>query len=267
MRIGRVRDSADGGFLGVKYNPLAVSDPNQPPENTALPVTEDRYARRIDLLKKLQQGFAEKGGLHEVEGQRALIDAAAKMIRSPEMRAFELAQEPESVRDRYGDSDFAKGCLLARRLVESGVPFVEVQLDGWDTHDDNFNRVSSLCEEIDRPMSVLIEDLKERGLLDQTLVLWMGEFGRTPRINARSGRDHYPRAYSVAMAGSGVKGGQVIGRTDDLGEEIKDRPIQVADLFRTVFQALGIDPNSENHAAGRPIKLANDGEIIREVFG
>lgn len=262
VRIGRVRGSADGGFLGVKYNPLSVSDPSQPPENTSLPVSDERYERRLDLLNRLQDSFAKKGGATEVSGQRALVEAAAKMIRSPEMQAFELSKESESMRYRYGNSEFGKSCLLARRLIESGVPFVELQLDGWDTHDDNFDRSKKLCEQFDNPTSVLVNDLADRGLLDQTLILWMGEFGRTPKINPRAGRDHYPRAFSVAMAGCGVHGGQVIGATDAQGADITEQPVQVADLFHTVFHGLGIDPNLENFAAGRPIKLANEGHPL-----
>ncbi len=153
------------------------------------------------------------------------------------------------------------------RLVEAGVPFVEVQLDGWDTHFDNFSRTQELCEQIDQPMAALIDDLQERGMLERTLVLWMGEFGRTPKINPRAGRDHFPNAFSVAMAGCGVKGGQVVGSTSATGEMISDRPVQVADLFATVFQSLGINPEIENFAAGRPIKLANSGKVVQEVFG
>ncbi len=267
VRVGNVRGSPKAGFLGVKYDPLEMFDASRPPENTQLPVGEERYVRRLELLDRLQTSFAKQGGASEVEQNRALVETSTKMIRSPEMEAFALSKETQAMRDRYGDGGFANGCLLARRLVEAGVPFVEVQLDGWDTHFDNFSRTQELCEQIDQPMAALIDDLQERGMLERTLVLWMGEFGRTPKINPRAGRDHFPNAFSVAMAGCGVKGGQVVGSTSATGEMISDRPVQVADLFATVFQSLGINPEIENFAAGRPIKLANSGKVVQEVFG
>jgi uncharacterized protein (DUF1501 family) len=157
---------------------------------------------------------------------------------------------------------------LARRLIEAGVTFVEVNLEGWDTHDDNFTRVKERNAIIDQPMAQLITDLRGRGMLQRTLVIWMGEFGRTPRINARAGRDHYPRAFNVVLSGGGVRGGQVIGQTDEGGVEVTDRPVTVPDLFRTVYTALGIDADYENMSRiGRPIKLVDGGEVISELLG
>src|SRR5262249_43868661 len=139
---------------------------------------------------------------------------------------------------------------------------------GWDTHEDNFNRTAQLNEAIDQPMAQLITDLRQRGMLERTLVIWMGEFGRTPKINPRAGRDHYPRAFNVVLAGGGIRGGQVIGETDAGGEEITNRPVLVNDLFRTIYTALGIDPSRENMSRiGRPIKLVDGGEVIRELIG
>jgi uncharacterized protein (DUF1501 family) len=183
------------------------------------------------------------------------------------MRAFDLTKENDKTRAAYGDSAFGNGCLLARRLVEAGVTFVEVQLDGWDTHQDNFARVSRLADTVDKPFAALVADLKQRGLLDKTLVIWMGEFGRTPNINANSGRDHFPKAFNVALAGAGIRGGRVIGETDATGQEIKERPVAVNDLFQTFCKSLGMKPEHENMSSiGRPIKVVDGGKPVHELF-
>jgi uncharacterized protein (DUF1501 family) len=184
------------------------------------------------------------------------------------MTAFELDREPAKVRAAYGEGDFAAGCLLARRLVEAGVTFVEVSVGNWDTHQDNFAQTKDLAARVDRATAQLLADLHARGLLEKTLVVWMGEFGRTPRINPRAGRDHYPRAFNLALAGGGVRGGQVIGRTDAGGTEVTDRPVTVPDLFRSLCRSLGIDPEAEHTtSAGRPIKVVDQGAVVRELFG
>ena len=152
--------------------------------------------------------------------------------------------------------------------MESGATFVEVNQEGWDTHDNNFERTKTNNGTIDQPMAQLITDLKQRGMLDKTLVIWMGEFGRTPRINARAGRDHYPRAFNVALAGGGIRGGQVVGETDAGGEEVTKRPVTVSDLFRTIYTTLGIDADHENMSRiGRPIKLVDGGTAVKELLG
>jgi uncharacterized protein (DUF1501 family) len=148
------------------------------------------------------------------------------------------------------------------------VTFVEVSTGNWDTHDDNFTKTAANNEMIDQPMAQLITDLRQRGMLDRTLVIWMGEFGRTPRINARAGRDHYPRAFNVALAGGGIRGGQVVGETDAGGVDVTDRPVTVNDLLRTIYATLGIDADHENMSRiGRPIKLVDGGEVVKELLG
>jgi uncharacterized protein (DUF1501 family) len=157
---------------------------------------------------------------------------------------------------------------MARRLIEQGVTFVEVGSRGWDTHQDNFEKTRELCGQIDQGAAQLIRDLHERGMLEKTLVIWMGEFGRTPQINPRGGRDHFPRAFNVALAGGGVRGGQTIGETNDAGTEVTDRPVTIPDLFRSVYHTLGVDPDYENMSGiGRPIKLVDGGEVVSELFG
>ena len=202
---------------------------------------------------------------------------AVKMMRSPAAKAFELDEEPAAVRDAYGRNPFGQGCLLARRLVERGVPFVEVTLSGvdgrnslgWDTHAQNFDAVKSLCGVLDSGWATLMTDLRSRGLLDDTLIVWMGEFGRTPKINESAGRDHFPNAWSTVLAGGGLKGGQVIGDTGADGGEVRDRPVSVPDFLATIVKGLGLDPTGQNIAEnGRPIRLVDPkAKPIAEVLG
>jgi uncharacterized protein (DUF1501 family) len=182
------------------------------------------------------------------------------------VQAFELSDEPAALRDAYGRNVFGQGCLLARRLVERGVPFVEVSLNsagvgnilGWDTHQNNFATLKTMLPVLDNGWATLLTDLKARGLLDSTLVVWMGEFGRTPKINNNQGRDHFPNAWSTVLSGGGVRGGQVLGRTSDNGQEVTERPVSVPDLLATIFLALGLDPMDQNMSnVGRPIRLAD----------
>ena len=267
VRIGRVRSGSGGGLLGVNYDPFVLNDANRTPDNTTPGTSTERYSRRLSLLDSLHGSDEYEDPKQEVKNHRKVYGKASRMVLSSDMKAFDIAQEPGTIRQQYGASAFASGCLMARRLIEAGVTFVEVAAGNWDTHQDNFDRTSSLCEQIDQPYAFLLEDLKQRGLLEQTLVVWMGEFGRTPRINARGGRDHYPRAYNVALAGAGVRGGQVIGSTDPGGIGVEDRPVGIPDLLRTIFQAVGVDADQENMSnVGRPIMVVDGGEAVREVF-
>ena len=269
VRIGNTgRGGAGGGFLGVDYAPFSMTSALRPPNNTQPATPTRRYRRRLGLLDRLETDFAAAGGKQVVADHRKLYGKASQMILSPEMTAFDISQEPDKIRDGYGRSEFGAGCLLARRLVEAGVTFVEVGLGNWDTHQDNQDRTAALCRRLDRPYAQLLADLKDRGLLDDTLVIWMGEFGRTPRINPRGGRDHYPTAFNAALAGGGIRGGQVIGRTDAAGAEVDDRPVSVHDLFQTFCRSLGIDADNENMSGvGRPIKIVDGGAPVLEAFG
>lgn len=268
VSIGR-HSSICSGFLGMQYAPFAVQNPNQMPSNVELAsgISKQRFGRRLDLLKDLESEFANSGARHQVENHQALIQGAAQLVLSPRLKGFDLAQEKSSIRDNYGRSAFGQGCLLARRLIETGVTFVEVEMDGWDTHQDNFERSKKLSESVDQGFAALIQDMKDRGMLDRTLVIWLGEFGRTPRINGNSGRDHFPRAFCTALAGGGVKGGRVIGATDAEGNSIVERPVSVPDLFTTFCHALKINPRKENHGPlARPIKIVDGGEPVKELF-
>jgi hypothetical protein len=254
-------------FLGVRYAPFVVTDPNQPPDNLASPVNRERLTRRLDLMKELEAPLARTGAAPLVRDHETLYDQTAQMVLSPRTKAFSLVGEPDRVRDLYGRSAFGQGCLMARRLIEAGVTFVEVQSPGWDTHGTELETLKKLIPPVDQGTAALMADLKVRGLLDKTLVIWMGEFGRMPHINIAAGRDHYPLAFNVALAGAGVKGGRVIGATDKEGVEVVERPVSVSDLFCTFCQALGIDPRKENQSnVGRPLPIVETGTAVAEVF-
>lgn len=257
------------GLLGVGFEPFVVQNPTQPPQNLTPTVDTKRFSRRLGLLGKLEhEGFARSGGADRVRDHQSLYKQTAGMILSPRVKTFDLDGEASTLRDAYGRNPFGQGCLLARRLVEAGTSFVEVRSNGWDTHDNNNERVGTLAGQVDPALGTLISDLKQRGLLDRTLVVWMGEFGRTPKVNPRAGRDHFPRVFNVALAGGGIQGGQVIGASTDDGTAVKDRPVAVNDLLNTICTALHINPAKENMSpVGRPIKIVDGGTPISELLG
>jgi uncharacterized protein (DUF1501 family) len=271
------------GFLGSKYAPLVVggagpfptANPN-PDDNADIsfrvenlsPVdgaSPQQRAARLDLLRSLDDEFsAQRRGI-VTESHRSAYNAAVRMMSRESEAAFRLDDEPAPLRDAYGRNPFGQGCLLARRLVERGVPFVEISLNGvgpngslgWDTHADNFNAVKQLSAVLDPAWATLMSDLKDRGLLESTLVVWMGEFGRTPKINNNAGRDHFPAAWSTALCGGGIRGGQVVGKTSPDGMRVEDRPVNVGDLIATICRGVGLDPSKQNlSSVGRPIRLA-----------
>lgn len=267
VRIGaRGRGDSGAGILGMTWEPFEIRDPSEPPANTTPVVDAERFTRRVDLGARLSAGFAAQLP-QEAADHASLLARAGRLIHSPSMAAFDVDREDAAARALYGEGDFATGCLLARRLVEHGVSFVEVVCDGWDTHQENAERTTRLAGRVDRPMAALVRDLGDRGLLDDTLVVWMGEFGRTPQINPRGGRDHFPRSFNALLAGGGVRGGRVIGRTDDRGIDVTDRPVTVPDLFCTFCHAMGIDPAVETMApSGRPVRLVDGGKPVLEIF-
>jgi Protein of unknown function (DUF1501) len=259
--------SVGPSFLGVRHAPFVVTDPQKPPDNLAVPVAGSRLQRRLELMKELEAPLARTGAGPLVKDHQTLYAQTAQMALSPRTRAFDLAQESERTRDLYGRSAYGQGCLMARRLIEAGVTFVEVQSSGWDTHGNELPTLKKLIPPVDQGTAALLSDLKARGLLEKTLVIWMGEFGRTPRVNLTAGRDHYPQAFNVALAGAGVRGGRVVGATDKEGIEVTDRPVSVPDLFCTFCKALGIDPRFENQSnVGRPLKIVETGKAVGELF-
>jgi len=260
----------DAGFLGVQHGPFVLRKPGQRPDHTGygFGVDRDRFDRRLKALDFVDRQFAAQTGDASVASRDAVYTRSVRMMRSEHLQAFDLGAESASVRQRYGDSDFGRGCLLARRLVETGVPMVEVTLNGWDTHTDNFTRSEKLMGKLDPAMSALLDDLKAHDLHRRTLVLWMGDFGRTPRINGNEGRDHHPRAWSAVLAGGQVRGGQVYGTTDARGAEVVKSPVTVPDLFATVAMQLGLDPAATEYTpAGRPLSLTDHGSQVRALVG
>jgi uncharacterized protein (DUF1501 family) len=215
----------------------------------------------------MESRFAGESGDAKVDGRRALYAKAIRMMQSPQIKAFDLADEPDALKKDYGATDFGRGCLVARRLVDAGARFVEVTLDGWDTHKDNFGRTRKLMETLDPAMSALLRDLEARKLLDSTLVVWMGDFGRTPRINANEGRDHHPGAWSAVLAGGGSRRGVVHGATDAAAEKVVAAPVTVPNLLATIVKLVGIDPGeTRTSPAGRPISVTDDGAPINELI-
>jgi hypothetical protein len=269
------------GFLGPQNAPLLVGaetdplkiDPDGIPNlrvndlARAGDIGEQQAAARMELWRSLEQDFTTHHPGFGPQSHRSAYERALRLMQPAAARAFDLDDEPAAVRDAYGRTLFGQGCLLARRLVERGVPFVEVTLGGWDTHVENFDHVARRCAVLDPAWASLLADLKQRGLLDSTLVVWMGEFGRTPQINGQAGRDHFPTAWSAVLAGA-IRGGQVVGRTSKDGTSVEDRPIKVPDFMATICRALGLDPTRSNLSnVGRPIRLADAGaRPVEEVL-
>lgn len=242
------------GYLGPKYSPLIVDDFERGLPDLK-PFAPDADAEpRVALVDELDRAFLEDYRSTAARAHQANFQKALTLMRSGKTKAFELGREPDAVREKYGKNRFGQGCLLARRLVEEGVPFVEVALNGWDTHQNTAQRVKSLSATLDPAMAALVEDLNDRGLLDSTLVIWMGEFGRNPK----NGSQHYARAWTTVLAGGGVRGGQVVGDTGRNGEDVKDRPVSPADFFATILKALGID-HTKNFTGrgGRPMPVVD----------
>jgi hypothetical protein len=256
------------GFLGPDHAPLVVGSGRNGADGTtrlgvdhaSLPagVSSPQAAERRALLREMERGFLDAHPGAAANGHRTAYTKAWRLMSPAAREAFAFEDEPPALREQYGQSAFGQGCLLARRLIERGVPFVEVTLGGWDTHADNFTDVERLCGTLDPAWSSLMEDLQNRGLLDSTHIVWMGEFGRTPGINPRAGRDHYPQAWSVVLGGGGIQGGQVVGRTTADGLAVEDRPVSTPDLLATIYLALGLDPTKQNMSnVDRPIRLAD----------
>lgn len=257
------------GYLGQTAEAYFIGEPGQPDPTVTLPegITLTRSSRRLELLGRLNEGFgmdAKPQLVADVDGSYA---AAVKLMRSPALAAFDLDGEPAVVREAYGDTRFGRGCLLARRLVEQGVRFVQVNLGGFDTHANNFPAMRGLGAVIDPAIGTLLRDLAASGRLERTLVLVLSEFGRTPDINDSAGRDHYPDVFSGLVAGGGIRRGFVLGATDREGREAAERPVRLADLHATLCSQLGIDPDCEVATPlGRPMKLVNGGRIVTELL-
>jgi hypothetical protein len=275
------------GFLGPEFAPLMIASNQFGPAgfggvgdllkvpNLSPPpgVTDSELSTRLEMTKALQEEFAIGRAGPVSSGHRSAYERAIRLMKTDARKAFNLEEEKPALRDAYGRDLFGQSCLLARRLIERGVPFVEVTHGGsggigWDTHQANFAQVRSNCATLDKGWSALMTDLKDRGLLDSTLIVWMGEFGRTPQINPQNGRDHFPNAWAAVLGGGGIKGGMVYGATSKDGMAVDKDPVGVPAFMATIVTALGLDPAKQNMSnVGRPIRLADAGaKPIREVL-
>ncbi len=282
--VGGTAQRVGPGFLGMMYAPFTVQNPGQPPANIKAPglgddaMTLERLRRRQRLFYGVEDPFNQSAFPHlrkeadrEAAGSAAQAHAAIyrkafDLTVSPLRTVFEISKEPKSVIDSYGGmaNRFGMGCLLARKLVEKGVSCVEVDLGGWDNHGNIFPTLrNNLGKRLDEGMGGLVADLVNRGMWKNTVVLWMGEFGRTPRINQNAGRDHWARSWSVVVGGGAIKGGQAYGATDKDGIDVAKDPCSIGDLFATVYKGLGIDPATKvRDNLGRPLELA-DGKPLK----
>jgi hypothetical protein len=259
--------SVGPGFLGMSWAPFVV-DSNGNVRNLDMGIDPARISQRLDMLATIEKKFiAEKRG-GSAEDHQKVVEKTKRLMTSQQMKAFKVMEEPQEVQEKYGTTGFGRGCLLARRLVEAGVPFVEVDLGGWDMHQGIFPALADQkLPELDKAMSGLVSDLADRGLLDDTAIIWMGEFSRTPSINADAGRAQWSRSWSVVVGGAGFKRGVVVGETSSDGREVVTEPYSSQDVMASVLKSLGISLETTFTAKnGRPMRIANSGKVIKELF-
>jgi len=257
---------AGAGFLGPKYQPFGIGSEGNLPIFSVSNMDPAKEAKRNDLRTFVEERFATETKSEVAKMHREAYDAARRLQKGRD--AFKIDAEWAKYKELYGDSEFGRRCLLARKLCESGVAFVEVGQSSYDTHSDNATGHRGLVPPMEHAWAGLLADLKDRGMLDNTLVVWTGEIGRTPSINNRAGRDHFVRCWSTALAGCGIKGGQAYGVSNETGTEVKDNPVTEGDFFATIYSALGIDPSTENYAGLRPVPLAPFGsKVVKALLG
>ena len=270
VMIGNDSSHPGAGFFESSLSPIMIRDPEGGLQNIKMhaSLNDDRFDFHRDLAMQLDAPFVEKYDQKNVRAYTDMYEDAVKLMRSKDLAAFDLSQEPDGLKERYGRNPFGQGCLLARRLVENGVNFVEVTLGGWDTHNSNFVNVPEKAETLDSALSTLLIDLERRGMLDDTLVVLATEFGRTPEINANEGRDHHPQAFTGLMAGGGIKGGQVYGKTDERGSKVVENAITVPDFNATIGYALGLPLDQVLYSPSmRPFTMAAKGKPMVDLFG
>lgn len=270
VKIGNGSASLGAGFLESKHAAVPIGSPEEGLQHSSLPsgISQTQFSRRMRRLQQMNRTFQSKYNTKQTRAYSEMYDEAVRLMRSRDLDAFDLTKENEKVRARYGDHRFGQACLLARRLVKNDVRFVEVNLGGWDTHDNNFERVSTNAALLDDGLSALLNDLASTGLIDQTLIVVATEFGRTPTIQTeRSGRNHYPQAFTCLLAGGGIKGGYRYGKTDKEGREVIENMVTVPDFNATIAMAMGLPIEEEAISpSGRPFKIADHGSPIRELF-
>jgi len=270
VAIGGGNNGASAGWMEPKYGPLPIGNPASGLQNSVRPggVSPTAYDARLKRAEEMNKAFAEKYDHREVRAYSDMYDQAVRLMSSKDLEAFDLTKEPAAAREAYGTDAFGQGCLLARRLIEHQVRFVEVQNGGWDTHNQNFEAMERKLPVLDRALAALLSDLESRGLLEETLVVLTTEFGRTPDIREeRTGRDHYPKAFSALLAGGGIKGGQKYGKTDAEGKEVVENKVNVPDFNATIGHAVGLPLEHVVHSpSGRPFKVADKGKPITALF-
>ncbi len=271
VKIGGSSDGSGSGFLESSHGALPIGDPSAGLQYSQLPkgVDEERFSRRMARLKRMNERFTKQYDTKQARAYASMYDEAVKLMKSEDLKAFDLSTESEATRERYGDNRLGQGCLLARKLVEKGVNFVEVNDGGWDTHDDNFGRLADKTVPLDQALSALIDDLNERGLLEDTLVVLATEFGRTPTIQTarNNGRNHYPQAFSCLLAGGGVKGGYVHGKTDEEGREVIEDVVEVPDFNATIGHAMGLPLEKKVMSPEmRPFTVGDKGQPVLALF-
>ncbi len=259
--------SVGPGFLGMAWAPFSVSSTGQV-RNLDMGLGDDRLYQRMYALDLIENGFINQRRGSAASDHQKILKKTLNLMTSEQMKSFKVASEPDSVKERYGNTGFGRGCLMARRLVEVGVPFIEVGLGGWDMHSNIHQTLSDTkLPELDQAMSALTEDLEQRGLLEDTAIIWMGEFSRTPRINGNAGRDHWARSWSVVVGGAGMNGGIAVGKTSADGTRVETDPYSSQDVMASVCNALGISLQTTfTSKSGRPMKIANSGKVIKELF-
>ena len=259
--------SIGSGFLGMTYAPFVVNS-NGNVRDLNMSVDDSIMKQRLDMLKVIEDNFISERRGQTSSDHNKVLNKTLKLMTSKQMEALKVAKEPVEIRERYGNTGFGKGCLMARRLVEIGVPFIEVDLGGWDNHANIFPTLQNTkLPELDKAMSALISDLNDRGLLETTAIIWMGEFSRTPNINGNTGRDHWARSWSVVVGGAGFNKGIVVGETSSDGKEVITEPYSSQDLMASVLKSLDISLETTfTSKNGRPMKIANSGKIIKELF-
>lgn len=269
VTIGVEARHPGAGFLDPSLSPIPIGDPAAGLQNTKSPayLTDKAFDQRMKLISGFDAAFQKKYPQRQVDAYNDFYKQATQLMSSEDLKAFDISQESEKVRNDYGDDRFAQGCLLARRLVENKVRFVEVALDGWDHHVDLYDRLPEKAEALDHALATLLKDLSSSGLLKETLVVVATEFGRSPKINANGGRDHHPGVFSGLLAGGGIQGGRFYGTSDKDGHHPDEDPVAVADFNATIAHALGLSVNQEiTSPSGRPFKVAHDGVPLAKLF-